>query len=420
MNNELDIKLKINNTTKQTLDNTYSYINFIKEYILKNDYSNYIESNINNTNNLKEIIIDIKNNLDIIYDLNNENNSNLKFMIHSMASYEFNNIINLKKRVLLLKKQVSKLQQLDLPEQRSKEWFNLRKNVLTASSLASALGECHFTTRDELILDKSSDEEKPYKSNPITEWGVKYEEIATKFYELINNVKIIEFGLIPHPNFKIFGASPDGICSNDSPDEFVGRMLEIKCPPKRKFTKSVPSHYGYQMQGQLECCNLEECDFLQVKIEEYDNIDEYNNDKYIYNGIVKEGYTCNNYPKGCTITYQKTNSLSFSYLYPELCLSFQEYSDWIEENKQKIIKNGDTFIEAKWWKIERYECTLVKRNREWWINNIEKIYNFWEEVKYYRNNDKTSLINRIKQKNNKRKSDFMNNIENIDKCLITL
>ena len=49
--------------------------------------------------------------------------------------------------------------------------------------------------------------------------------------------------MIPHPDFTIFGASPDGICSNDSPPEFIGRMLEIKCPPKRKFTKTVPEHY---------------------------------------------------------------------------------------------------------------------------------------------------------------------------------
>ena len=42
-------------------------------------------------------------------------------------------------------------------------------------------------------------------------------------------------------------------------------MLEIKCPPIRKFTTEVPEHYWIQMQGQLETCDLEECDFLQVK-----------------------------------------------------------------------------------------------------------------------------------------------------------
>ena len=89
-----------------------------------------------------------------------------------------------------------------------------------------------------MILEKAEDKGKPFVPNPITEWGVKYEEIATKFYESLNSVEIIEFGLIPHPNFTIFGASPDGICSNDSPPEYIGRMLEIKCPPKENLAKN--------------------------------------------------------------------------------------------------------------------------------------------------------------------------------------
>ena len=78
-----------------------------------------------------------------------------------------------------------------------------------------------------------------------------YEPVATKFYELINNLTVLEFGLVPHPEFKIFGASPDGICDIDSPDDYIGRMLEIKCPPKRQFTDEVPRHYWMQIQGQL-------------------------------------------------------------------------------------------------------------------------------------------------------------------------
>ena len=91
-------------------------------------------------------------------------------------------------------------------------------------------------------------------------------------------VKIVEFGLIPHPELSVFGASPDGICDEGSPNGYTGRMLEIKCPPKRKFTHEVPQHYWMQMQGQLEVCDLEECDFFQVKLEEYDSKDDYLSD----------------------------------------------------------------------------------------------------------------------------------------------
>ena len=210
-------------------------------------------------------------------------------------------------QVKRLKYQVSKLQRLELPEQRSPEWYALRKGMLTASSLAAALGNDHFKSKNELILEKVESKEIPFIPNPITEWGVKYEEIATKFYEKMNNLKIIEFGLIPHPDFTIFGASPDGICSNDSSEEYIGRMLEIKCPPKRKFTKEVPLHYWMQMQGQLETCDLEECDFLQVKLTDYLTEQEYNEDIIIEDESLKEGYSSLNLPKGLVISFIKDN-----------------------------------------------------------------------------------------------------------------
>ena len=46
------------------------------------------------------------------------------------------------------KEKLKKLKLLDLPEQRSPEWYAMRKEKLTASSIASAIGKCHFTTRE--------------------------------------------------------------------------------------------------------------------------------------------------------------------------------------------------------------------------------------------------------------------------------
>ena len=147
------------------------------------------------------------------------------------------------------KEKLKKLKLLELPEQRSPEWYEMRKEKLTASSIASAIGKCHL---QRVKNDYSKIEDKPYESNPITEWGVKYEDIAILFYEELYNVKVLDFGLIPHPTFKAFGASPDGICDDTGNDEYVSRMVEIKCPPKRKFTKTCPPHYLMQVQGQLE------------------------------------------------------------------------------------------------------------------------------------------------------------------------
>ena len=358
--------------------------------------------NINNPPMINYIILDITNQICNVYELK-ENYE--RYMILNVAQFNITTMIEKYNNNGRLKYQVSKLLLLELPEQRSPEWYALRRGMLTASSLAAALGDDFFKSKNELILEKVESKEIPFIPNPITEWGVKYEEIATKFYEKMNNLKIIEFGLIPHPDFTIFGASPDGICSNDSSEEYIGRMLEIKCPPKRKFTKTVPKHYWYQMQGQLECCNLEECDFLQVKFQEYNSFDDYSKDGNNF------GYTEKNYPKGCTLTYRKKDELKCSYLYPELELSNEEYETWIEENRRKITSEGHEFVEAKWWYIERYECTLVKRDREWWSTAMEKIYQFHKSVEYYKSNGVEELKRKIS-------GNKPIDISKVDECLL--
>ena len=303
---------------------------------------------------------------------------------------------------------LNELLKLKLPEQRSPEWHLLRQNILTASSFAAAMDKCHFRSRDELIYSKIIPE--PYESNPITEWGVKYEEIATLFYQSITGTVIKEFGMIPHPTFPIFGASPDGICDDTGPMEFCSRMLEIKCPPKRKFTKSVPPHYMMQMQGQLEVCDLDECDFLQVKLEEYDTLLDYKNDIFDssepYKSINEEydniinGKTKENLPKGVTISYIKEGDAShnLSYLYPKLYQTHEQYLEWIDE----YIKKGYNIVETKWWKITRYELSLVHRDKLWWNDHIEHIIKFYNDyIEYKSNPDK---LNELKaQINNKKK-----------------
>jgi len=382
---------------------------YIIDYLKSNLYDEYIYKNSENTEYTNILKIDIMTKICKNYGF-----------VNNYETYMITNIVDhivedMKEKYAMrekLKLQMDKLQKLVLPEQRSKEWFEMRKGMLTASSLACALGDDHFKSRNELILEKVENKQIPFVPNPITEWGVKYEEIATKFYEALNDLKIIEFGLIPHPDFTIFGASPDGICSNDSPDEFIGRMLEIKCPPKRKFTKTVPKHYWYQMQGQLVCCDLEECDFLQVKFQEYKTFDDYVAD--INNSDMDpEGKTEKGLPKGCTLTYRKSDELKCSYLYPELYLSDDEYNNWILENRKNIESEGHEFVEAKWWYIERYECTLVKRDREWWCVAMEKIYQFHNEVEYYKTNGVEELKELIKNKGNKRVD-----ISKIEECLL--
>ena len=297
--------------------------------------------------------------------------------LHSKREHIYNKMLELK--------------QLKLPEQRSDEWYKIRENLLTASSLADALGKGHFQTRDGLLVAKTSVQKDTFSkaSRDIMQWGVKYEPVATMFYEHLNNVKVVEFGLIPHPNLSVFGASPDGINDIDSPSGLVGRMLEIKCPPKRVFTKEVPKHYWMQMQGQLEVCDLEECDFLQVKLEEYNDQSDYESD---VNGDLKNGFTKDNLPKGLVLEYVIGESIEYEFS-PWLA-SLSDILTW----KNEIIKSRGKHTVEKWWKITRYECTLVRRDKVWWSSIVPDIIKFWSEVVHYREVGNEEVLKKIQSR----------------------
>jgi putative phage-type endonuclease len=310
--------------------------------------------------------------------------------------------LNRKRRVVDI---LETLKTLVLPEQRSPEWYQMREGVLTASSLADALGKGHFNTREGLLIDKTSTVKKPFFTNPIMEWGVKYEHVATQYYESLYNLHIVEFGLVPHKTFPIFGASPDGICDTTSPGSHVGRMLEIKCPPKRQFTAEVPEHYWMQIQGQLETCDLEECDFFQVKLEEYRDSEEYALDICEVQGTHKEGYSKTGHPKGCLLTFESHDDFEnpvFTYRYPPLFLTREELQQWKDTTVGNYVKPYQRYVET-WWRIERYECTLVLRDVSWWRETMPQIIDFWEDVVHYRKVGNQSLIDKRDERKHKRK-----------------
>tara|TARA_Y100000389_G_scaffold84800_1_gene81525 strand:+ start:2049 stop:3218 length:1170 start_codon:yes stop_codon:yes gene_type:complete len=352
-----------------------------------NEYLQYC--NIDFDLPLVETQFQIFNELIILFHVDKENISEeqecLKYYLKKLLNKELKKLYQYE----FSKQKVIELKQLVLPDQRTPEWYEMRKNKLTASSFADALGKGHFKSRDEALLDKIVP--TPFVENPITEWGVKYEEVATRFYEYLTGSHIYEFGLIPHPEFPAFGASPDGICDVNSPPEYIGRMLEIKCPPKRKFTKSVPPHYMMQMQGQIEVCDLKECDFLQVKLEEYLNYEDYKSDDL--NIPDKFGFTKEDLPKGYTITYVEESDLKkLKYLYCPLFSSNSMIEVWKEEKMKFIEENKFIFKEEKFWQITRYECTLVKRDKEWWTNSVSDIYQFYKDLLYYKKDNNVEIL----------------------------
>lgn len=155
--------------------------------------------------------------------------------------------------------------------QRTPEWYAARETMVTGSELASATNpsqQRQFFHRKLAGPDGWND----LKDKPAIKWGVKYEPVACGLYERRTGSKVHEFGLLPHKTIEGFGASPDGISD-------LGIMLEIKCPFTRVITGEVPAAYYSQIQAQLDTAGLRECDFLECKLAEYADADDFLHDE---------------------------------------------------------------------------------------------------------------------------------------------
>jgi putative phage-type endonuclease len=143
-------------------------------------------------------------------------------------------------------------------EQRTPEWYEVRRFLMTASDAAGALGIPAFkgqrNVRESLLKQKVSG---TFTGNHMTRWGQDNEDqVRERAMQAVGEIAW-EVGLVVHPELTWLGASPDGVTN-------TGRLIEIKCPYKRKpIPEETPHHYWPQIQVQLECTDLDSCWFVQ-------------------------------------------------------------------------------------------------------------------------------------------------------------
>lgn len=315
---------------------------------------------------------------------------------------------------VLLKRaeQYDKLRAIVLPEQRTKEWFAMREGAITASDGGTVLGVNGHEPKFRFLLKKTIG--IPFTSNKYCYHGKKLEEIATMVYAYRMNVTVEEFGLMMHPNIKFLGASPDGICNRYKLDgkhisKYVGRMLEIKCPYTRQIKKEgeikgeiCPIYYWVQVQLQLECCDLEECDFWQCKLDEYDSRDEFINDTDPNEPFRSISFGME---KGCLIQllpknkmnmvlggqYTKTVHDDSIFIYPtNIEMTPYECDLWVSQQMEIIDKDDkyrDYFFDKViYWRIELTMNVTIMRDREWFAESLPKMKQMWDYVMFFRKN----------------------------------
>ena len=296
-----------------------------------------------------------------------------------------------------ISKILEKLKAIKQPEQRSDEWYVFRNSTLTASNIWKIFISEY--TQTQLILEKCEplniNKFKTTNTNSPLHWGQKYEPVSILYYEYINNTTVTEFGCIPHNKYSFIAASPDGIVC-DQTSELYGRMLEIKNVVSREITGIPKMEYWIQMQMQMEVCDLNECDFLETKFVEYNNEEDYINDKEFQY-------------KGTFLQFLKNEEPY--YIYAPFILqdtASEEYITWL--NEQMNTYRNLEFIKTIYWKLEVISNILVMRNRIWFNEIVLLIEQFWNNLIEER--ESGAYKDRIKKKrklaieDSKSKSDF--------------
>ena len=360
---------------------------------------------------------------------------NIQICNNNECMREYNQLFNkikIPKEFKALEKQFNKLKSIPQPEQKTQEWFDYRKERITASDTAAAIDLNPYEPVESFILKKCDPTHK-FLDNQNVYHGKKYEPIATLLYEHIYNIVVHEFGALPSEKYPFLGASPDGICSTRTLDNkfsnMLGTMLEIKCTVQRKIYTSgkieghiCPFYYYCQVQQQLECCDLDKCDFWQCKIIEYER-ESYLSDtcesKHTI-GTDSEQMEINNlYKKGIILKFLPKNFIpefdgdniewKSKFIYqPRLDMNEYEYDQWIINIlnnwtiKYKDIAETHYYEKIIYWKILETHNVTINRDKQF-INNILPILNeTWEKVKYYRNNlDKLDDLKKIIDKRTK-------------------
>ena len=296
-----------------------------------------------------------------------------------------------------LKGKIEYLKMIPQPVQRTDEWYDFRHNLITASNAWKCLDT--QSSINQIIVEKC----KPIDKNKFNSvnigspmhWGTKYEEVSVLYYQTKYNLKVDDFGCIKHPKYKFLGASPDGIVVDEKSERY-GRMLEIKNPLTRKITGIPKKDYWIQMQLQMETCDLNECDFLETKFEEYLSKEEYLND---------ENYTTTNIDciKGKIMCFMKDEKPYYEYP-PSLIMNDNEYDEW---EKKMMKKNQDlTWIKISYWKLTTISCVLVLRNKLWFENIIQNIEDVWKTIEKERITGYEHRIAKKRDNKNTVKSDL--------------
>jgi hypothetical protein len=261
---------------------------------------------------------------------------------------------------------IERLMTLPQIPQRTTEWYAQAKTVLTASEFATILG----TQRAAGVLAMQ-------KAAPPTEcttnrlacsttemsamdWGVRFEPVVKQILTALWGAELVELGRIVAASDARLAASPDGAIIAAEDPARVGRLVEIKCPIRREVTGQIPFEYWCQMQIQMEVCDVDECEYVEVKI------NSGYKDKPMCTDTEKAG-TQRHLFSGTVWLLQEPDTLELKYAYTALELKDLERAGW-------------NVVETIPWNLDGIFIQVVARDRSWFAGTAVAREAFWAKV----------------------------------------
>ena len=218
--------------------------------------------------------------------------------------------------------------------------------MITASEVYKVFGS--EDARREVMMRKLEPAvpSEGFGAIPALLWGTRFEPVAKRIYEERTNCTILDVSCATHPVYKFLGASPDGlIVPNDDNPRRYGRLVEFKCPMSRAMKDEIPVAYVHQMQMQMECTGIDECEYVEFRFKQL-NYTEWEKSKET---------------KGCFGVYDDGRVVYDVTEHPEDC-------------------------QVVYWILASIKQDFVPKDPKWLPDHIEQLKSFWDEVVEHRKN----------------------------------
>lgn len=293
-----------------------------------------------------------------------------------------------------LEQRLAELDSYQRIEQKSQEWLDARKNLITASEAGYFLGVRSSSgivtyIKNKLNLASSNDR---IGQLPAIKHGNIYEDVSRMIYETRHNLTVREYGLITTPKTPFLGASPDGIVSHIHPhastssisQSRLGRLIEIKNPYDYDASTTIKPEYLIQIYQQQYVLGISECDFIKTNIiggtvndttatkhglKPYSSIDEFLADSseecvVMNKNIPKQNHSRRGLEKGLLVYYNHPENNELQVVIYPITTPYEKSNiqQWIKDTKNTIVTtHGITLqqIAVEYWYLANYYETTI-------------------------------------------------------------